>query len=64
MRINFFNFDWDSEQGVRLQEYLHHIEKELDNHQLDETLNDFIDYEEEEGEMSFDTFKSRLEVRN
>lgn len=64
MRTNNFNFDWNSEQGARFQEYLNNCEKELDDFQLDEALTDFIDYEEEEGEMSFDTFIERLNIRN
>ena len=57
------NFDWYGEQGIRFQEYLNQCEKELDDFQLQEALDDLFVYEAEEGKMTFDTFKERLEIR-
>jgi len=60
--MNKKNFDWGTEQAGRFQEFLNNCEKELSDEQLDETLEDFINFEEEEGEMTLDTFKERLSI--
>lgn len=56
--------EWYSEQGSRFQSYLNNCNKELSDDQLDITLQDFLEYEDENGKMSQDTFNERLESRN
>ena len=52
-------------QNQRFQRFLDLADrdKSLNSLQLAETMEDFINYEESEGEMTFDTFKERLEIR-
>ena len=52
-------------QQKRLQEFiaLADPDMKLNSLQLAETAEDFHEFENQEGEMSFDTFKERLEIR-
>jgi len=60
--MNANNFDWSTEQADRFQTFLNNCDSELDDFQLDEALQDFIDFEEDEI-MTLDTFKERLNIR-
>jgi len=54
---------WSTEQASRFQEFLNRLDVELSDKQLAETQSDFIDYEEDEEIMTFDTFKERVRAR-
>ncbi|MBC8489977.1 MAG: hypothetical protein H8D45_28505, partial [Bacteroidetes bacterium] len=43
-------FDWSTEQADRFQALLNNCDSDLDDFQLDEALQDFIDFEEDESQ--------------
>ena len=50
-------------KAERFQSYLQNFDIELDKISQTAALQDFVSFEEEEGQMTFDTFKERLNIR-